>query len=172
MKHPSLLVAALAIFCLLSPMSHASRAPSMPTPLESVFYAPDITISLNGVEVPGGNLVQEVIDSASVNVVSSYAPPAGTRIITYHRVPSGGVVLSQTVSMDSELFAFDTPVALGSFTARPGDVVLRSGSGSFTLLFDAAANGIPLQSSAGRSGQNVFIPHHSHPVGKLYQERG
>jgi hypothetical protein len=95
--------------------------------------------------VPGGTLAQEDMTSGLVSPVATDPLPTGAHIIAHHwrPLPSG-----------AELFAYDTAVLLpdGTTTARPGDVVqrarlfdLQSGQYfvSYSLMFDAKANGLP-----------------------------
>jgi sugar lactone lactonase YvrE len=104
------------------------------TTLKSISYAPDITVSLGGVTVPGGALAQEDLTTGAVSLVTNVPSlPDGAHIVAYQPASGGGA-----------LYAFDTTVAFGSLTVPRGDVVeLGSNGSTYTIVFDAAANGIP-----------------------------
>jgi hypothetical protein len=104
------------------------------TTLTAISYVPDITVSLGGVTVPGGALAQEDLSTGTVSLVTNVPSlPDGTHIVAYQPASDGGA-----------LYAFDTTVAFGSLTVPRGDVVeLGSNGSTYTIVFDAAANGIP-----------------------------
>jgi hypothetical protein len=101
------------------------------TPLQLVWYAPDVTVELGGVTVTPQNVA---VDDLGGNVALTGAGtyPNGTDIIAYDRLDNGDQLLS---------FDIDT-VLPGGLTARPGDVVRYSG-GAYSLELDATAAGIP-----------------------------
>lgn len=101
------------------------------TPLTSIRYAPDITVVLGGTTVDHNQVAQDNL-AGSVSLVNVGPIPPTAIITAYDRLPTG-----------DQLLAFDTTVTLpGGLTARPGDVVRYNGI-TYTLEFDATANGIP-----------------------------
>ncbi len=106
------------------------RAACALTPLSSVRYAPDITVVLGGTTVTPQNVAADNL-AGTVSLVNIGSIPNGTDVIAYSPLANG-----------DQLLAFDTTLTLGSLTARPGDVVRLSGT-TYSLEFDATANGIP-----------------------------
>lgn len=102
------------------------------TPLKSIRYMPDITVSLGGVTVNHDNVAEDDL-AGGVSLVDIGAIPAGTAITAYDDLDNSG----------GQLLSFAVPVTLpGGLTARTGDVVLYDGS-TYTLAFDATAAGVP-----------------------------
>jgi hypothetical protein len=107
------------------------RAAFALTPLSAVRYAPDITVILGGTTVTPQNVAEDNL-AGMVSLVNIGAIPNGTDVIAYAALANG-----------DQLLAFDTTLTLpGSLTVRPGDVVRFNGT-TYSLEFDAAANGIP-----------------------------
>ena len=101
------------------------------TPLQSLRYAPDITVVLGSTTL-NHNQVGEDNLAGSVTPANVGAIPPTAIITAYDHLPNG-----------DQLLAFDMTVTLpGGLTVRPGDVVRFNGT-TYTLEFDAAANGIP-----------------------------
>jgi hypothetical protein len=101
------------------------------TPLSAIRFSPDITVNFGGTLVTPQNVAQDDLAGA-VSLVNIGTIPAGTDVIGYHLLTNG-----------DQLLSFDTTVSLpGGITARPGDVVRFNGA-TYTLAFDAAANGVP-----------------------------
>lgn len=119
-----------AAAALLTVMLSASAVDAL-TPLTSLRYAPDITVALDATTVDHNEVAEDNL-AGLVMLVSIGAIPSTTIVTAYDRLPSG-----------QQLLAFDTDVSLaGGISARPGDVVQFNGV-TFTLLFDADANGVP-----------------------------
>ena len=101
------------------------------TPLGSIRYSPDITVVLGGTTLNHNQVAEDNL-AGGVTLVNVGAIPSTAIITAYDRLPNG-----------DQLLAFDTTVTLpGGLTVRPGDVVRFNGT-TYTLEFDAAANGIP-----------------------------
>jgi hypothetical protein len=101
------------------------------TPLAELRYSPDITVVLAASTVDDEDIATDDL-AGLVSTVDVGAIPASADVIGYHRLASG-----------DQLLSFDTSVALpGGLTAFAGDVVLFDGT-SYTIVFDAAANGVP-----------------------------
>src|SRR5271156_3982205 len=101
------------------------------TPLSSIRYAPDITVVLSGTTLDHNQVAEDNL-TGSVSSVNVGAIAATAIITAYDQLPNG-----------DQLLAFDTTVTLpGGLTVRPGDVVRFNGT-TYTLEFDATANGIP-----------------------------
>jgi hypothetical protein len=110
--------------------SFGTAVASAATPLNAVRYAPDATAVLGGVTVTPQNVAEDDL-AGTVSLVDVGAVPNGTGIVAYSSLANG-----------NQLLAFDTTQDLsGGLTARPGDVLSLSGA-TYTLAFDAAANGI------------------------------
>ncbi|MBI1818536.1 MAG: hypothetical protein HYR72_26425 [Deltaproteobacteria bacterium] len=102
------------------------------TPLKAIRYTPDITVVLGGITVTPQNIAEDNLAGA-VTLVTAGTYPNGTDIIAYDHLATG-----------DQLLTFDTDLTLpGGLTVRPGDVVRFNGI-TYTLEFDATANGIPL----------------------------
>jgi hypothetical protein len=125
-KMSLLVVTALVVWqCLVFPASHAA------TTLDTLRYSPDITVLLAGVTVKDEDAAEDNL-AGTVTSVNLGTLPAGTDVDAYHLLPNGDKLLS-----------FDTTVDLpGGLTARPADVVRFDGT-TFSLEFDAFANGLP-----------------------------
>lgn len=107
------------------------RAAFALTPLNAIRYAPDITVVLGGTTVDHNQVAEDNL-AGGVSLVNVGPIPAAAIITAYDRLPNG-----------DQLLAFDTTVTLpGGLIARPGDVVRYNGT-TYTLEFDATANGIP-----------------------------
>src|SRR5262245_26161065 len=102
------------------------------TPLASIRYVPDITVSLGGVTVSHDDVADDDL-AGGVSLVNIGAIPAGTAITAYDNLDNSG----------GQLLSFAVPVSLpGGLAARSGDVVLYDGS-TYSLAFDATAAGVP-----------------------------
>lgn len=100
-------------------------------PKRSSAIPPDITVVLDGTTLDHNQVAEDDL-AGGVNPVNVGAIPATAIITAYDRLPNG-----------DQLLAFDTTVTLpGGLTVRPGDVVRFNGA-TYTLEFDATANGIP-----------------------------
>lgn len=107
------------------------RAAFALTPLGSVRYAPDITVVLGGTTVTPQNVAQDNL-AGMVSLVNIGNVPNGTDVIAYSPLVNG-----------NQLLAFDVTLSLpGGLIERPGDVVRFNGT-TYSLEFDAKANGIP-----------------------------
>ncbi len=101
------------------------------TPLSTLRICPDITVNFSGTTVTPQNVAQDNL-AGTVSLVNIGAIPLGTDVTAYHLLANG-----------DQLLAFDTTVSLaGGVTARPGDAVRFNGA-TYTLEFDATANGVP-----------------------------
>ena len=107
----------------------------MPAPALAVLeitYSPDIVATLGGQvifdEQPADDNLAGTVTAVGVGTI-----PASADLVAYHREPDG----------DQHL-CFDTTVELGAgpLTVRPGDVVRFDGA-TYSLEFDASANGVP-----------------------------
>jgi hypothetical protein len=108
----------------------ASAATAL-TPLGDLRYAPDITVDLSGTTVDHNEVAEDDL-AGNVSLVNIGAIPKAAIVTAYDRLANG-----------DQLLSFDIDVELaGGLAARRGDVVSFDGT-NFTLLFDAAANGIP-----------------------------
>ncbi len=116
-----------AVWILVMLMGRAAFALS---PLSSIRYTPDITVVLGGTTVTPQNVAEDNL-AGTVSLVNIGTIPNGTDVIAYSPLANG-----------DQLLAFDTTLTLGSLTVRPGDVVRLSGT-TYSLEFDATANGIP-----------------------------
>lgn len=111
-------------------MSFAPAAVGAATPLSAVRYAPDVTVVLGGTLVTPQNVAEDDF-AGMVSLVNAGVVPDGTGIVAYGSLPNG-----------DQLLAFDTAQDLpGGLFVRPGDVVRLSGA-TYSLAFDAAANGV------------------------------
>jgi hypothetical protein len=121
-----LFVVLAALLTFFAPAAHAL------TPLNGLRFSPDITVNLGGTTVTPENVAQDDL-AGTVSLVNVGVLPFGTSVTAYHRLNGG-----------DQLLAFDTTVSLvGGVTARPGDVVRFNGA-TYTLEFDATAEGVPL----------------------------
>jgi hypothetical protein len=101
------------------------------TPLNSIRYTPDITVVLGGITVSPQSVAEDNL-AGLVTLVNVGTYANGTDIIAYDPLANG-----------DQLLAFDVDTALpGGLTVRPGDVVRFNGT-TYSLEFDATANGIP-----------------------------
>jgi len=101
------------------------------TPLESIRYSPDVTVTLGAATVDDDDVASDDLLGGVVPVAVAVIPP-GAALDGYDVLPIG-----------HQLLSFDTTVALpGGITARPADVVRFDGT-AYTLQFDAAACGVP-----------------------------
>jgi len=117
--------------CLLALLTGRPALALTLTPLSSIRYAPDITVVLGATTLDHNQVAADNL-AGSVTLVNVGAIPSTAIITAYDRLPTG-----------DQLLAFDTTVTLSNgLTVRPGDVVRYNGS-TYTLEFDAAANGIP-----------------------------
>lgn len=100
-------------------------------PIEQLTVSPDVTLDLAGQLVSDENAA--VDDLAGVVILESIgAIPPNADLTAFHVAPNGDTFL-----------VFDITVELaGGITARPFDVVRRSG-GAFSIAFDGQAEGIP-----------------------------
>ncbi len=118
------------------------------TPLQSLSYVPDITVVLGGSTFTPQVIVQDNLAGTRVPLSIGTLPP-GVHINAYHREADG-----------SQLLAFDTTVKLtDQLTAKPADVVRFDGS-TYTIVFDAAANGIPpgvMTDAVSMIGSNLLL---------------
>jgi hypothetical protein len=115
----------LAAFLWLPPTSRAV------TPLDSVSASPDVTVELASAPFDDEDVAVDdllgVVAPASLGTL-----PANADLTAYHLLANG-----------DQLFSLDTTVELaGSLTVEPGDVVRYDGV-SYTLEFDASAEGVP-----------------------------
>lgn len=101
------------------------------TPVLTFALSSDIT-RLVGELAPGGDAVVREVPSGTVSLVDVGSLPSGVNVDAYHALPDGDRLLS-----------LDVPAELpGGVIAEPADVVRFDGVG-YTLVFDAAAQGIP-----------------------------
>jgi hypothetical protein len=101
------------------------------TPLESIRYTPDVTVTLGAATVDDDDVASDDLLGGVVLVPVGMIPP-DVALDGYHVLPNG-----------HQFFSFETTVALpGGITARPADVVRFDGA-AYTLQFDAAARGVP-----------------------------
>jgi hypothetical protein len=107
------------------------RAAFALTPLSAIRYAPDIAVVLGGTIVTPQNVAQDNL-AGTVSLVNIGSIPNGTDVIAYSPLVNG-----------DQLLAFDTTLSLpGGLIERPGDVVRFNGT-TYSLAFDATANGLP-----------------------------
>jgi hypothetical protein len=131
----SSLAGAIVIALLLPTASFAL------TPLQSVRYSPDVTVELGGTLVTPQNVASDDL-AGNVALLNVGTYGNGSDIIAYDLLANG-----------NQLLAFDVDLTLpGGLTVRPGDVVRFDGA-TYSLEFDAGANGIPVgvQTDAVRS---------------------
>lgn len=114
----------------------AGAAPAV-TPLLSLYFVPDITVVLNGVTVsPQEVAIDDLM--GDITRLSIGDVPAGARLTSFVELGGGNRLLS-----------FDTTVDLGNgVIAHPADVVYVHPS-TVTILFDAAAHGVPEGATVG-----------------------
>src|SRR5262245_2615979 len=110
--------------CAIVPVASAA------TSLSSLYFAPDITVMLNGKRISPQQIAIDDL-AGTLNILDVGTFPEGTHIVAYHFLSNG-----------DHLLAFDTSIDLGGVTARPGDVVRFNGA-SYSLFFDATASGVP-----------------------------
>lgn len=109
----------------------STRAGYAATPLMSLRSAADITVALDGTTVTPANVAEDNLAS-TVTLVDIGSIPADVHVDAYQLLADG-----------DQLLSFDTTVSLsGGVVACPADVVRFDGS-TYTIEFNAAANGIP-----------------------------
>lgn len=102
------------------------------TPLSSLQFSPDITLTLGSLTITPQNEAQDNLAGSASLVSIGTTLPAGTRITGYQHLTNG-----------DQLLSFDITVNLpGGLTAGPGDVVRYNGS-AYSIEFARSAHGIP-----------------------------
>jgi len=118
--------AALAVCGPCAPVSPVHAA----TDLAKIRFSPDITIAIAGTTIAPQNVAEDNL-AGMVTLVNIGSIPQGTHVTAYELLANG-----------DQLLAFDTTLKLGGVTVRRGDVVRFNGT-TYSLVFDAAANGVP-----------------------------
>ncbi|HVN84178.1 MAG TPA: hypothetical protein VMW17_04950 [Candidatus Binatia bacterium] len=118
------------------------------TPLTALRYTPDIPIAIAGVTVEPSNVADDNL-AGTVNLVDVGPIPTEAHIDAYQELVFGAHLLS-----------FDVPVSLpGNVVAMPADVV-QYGSGSYQIVFNAAAHGVPAEvntDAVGSFGNSLLL---------------
>ena len=127
----------LALLATAASLCVTAVAAPAATPLLSLYFVPDITVLLNGVTVsPQEVAIDDLM--GGITRLSIGDVPEGARLTSFVELGGG-----------NRLLTFDTTVDLGDgVIAHPADVVYVHPS-TVTILFDAAAHGVPEGATVG-----------------------